>query len=264
MILFAIIALALLGLASGLLLGFAYQKFAVEEDPKFVKVLSLLPGSNCGACGFAGCRGLAEALVAGKAEVTGCLLGGAEVGKAIAEALGIEGNEREPKAAYLRCGGGREQSTLNFDYQGVPNCKAANALGRGCKTCSYGCLGFGDCVLVCPVDAITMSKDGLPVVDIKKCIACGKCLKECPRNIFTLLPKKTHYFVNCNSNDSGAATRKACKVGCIACKLCIKACSSAAITVENNLAVIDQYKCQNGKDCCMKVCPTKCIIEFKS
>ncbi|MFA4966916.1 MAG: RnfABCDGE type electron transport complex subunit B [Candidatus Margulisiibacteriota bacterium] len=265
MIIFAsIIALSILGLVSGLMLGFAYQKLSVKEDPRVAKVLSVLPGANCGACGYAGCKGFAEALVAGKVDASGCLFGGDKITKILTSSLGLEeSKEKEKKVAYLLCGGGKAETEDRFKYQGAPNCRSANATGGGFKACTYGCLGFGDCVTVCPVDAISMSDDKLPVVDVGKCIACGKCIKICPRDLFILLPKRTRFHVKCNSKDKGAFVRKVCKVGCIACNLCQKACPHGAITIENNLAVIDQNKCKNAGEC-IKVCPMRTIVEFKS
>lgn len=260
-ILAPILALAFLGLLAGLILGFAHQKFAVVEDPRVKKVMSLLPGANCGACGYAGCHGFAEAVVAGIIEPAGCLLGGDKTAKEVSEALGLEGTTRVATAAYLLCGGGHTNSQEKFEYQGVKTCRAADTAGGGFKACAYGCLTLGDCVPVCPVDAITMSQDGLPIVDVNKCIGCGKCVKACPRDLYVLLPKKTKYFVKCASKDKGAVVRKVCKVGCIACTLCVKACKFEAIKIENNLAIIDQSKCTNCGDC-IKVCPTKCIVEF--
>ena len=262
-IIISIISLSVLGLISGLMLGFAYQKFAVQEDPRVTKVLSILPGANCGACGYVGCKGFAEALVAGKVDVSGCLLGGDKISRLLASELGVKAENKEPKAAYLLCGGGKSRSENRFEYQGAPNCRSADQTGGGFKACTYGCLGFGDCSIVCPVNAISMSSDNLPVVDIVKCIACGKCIDVCPRKLFILLPKKTRFHVKCNSRDKGAVVRKICKVGCIACNLCQKACPNGAIAIEGNLAVIDQNKCRNAGEC-LKVCPMKTIVEFKS
>lgn len=260
-VLISILALAILGLCAGLLLGVAYVQFAVEEDPKVKAILAILPGANCGSCGFAGCHGFAEALVAGKIDTSGCLLGGIDVAKALSKEMGAEANLKEPKAAYLLCGGGCQNASNRFEYFGAPSCKAANAIGGGFKSCAYGCLGYGDCAPVCPVDAITMNEEKLPVVDIEKCIACGKCIKECPRDLFVLLTKNTRFHVKCDSHDKGAVSRKNCKVSCIACLLCQKACKFDAIKIENNLAVIDQVKCTSCGEC-IKVCPTKCIVQF--
>jgi Na+-translocating ferredoxin:NAD+ oxidoreductase subunit B len=258
----SIAALAILGLALGLLLGVSYLKLAIEADPRVAKIEAALPGANCAACGYAGCHGFAEALAAGKVDASGCLFGGDSTGKLLAAVMGIEAKEIDPEAAYLLCGGGSAEATDRFQYQGAPNCKAANSTGGGFKTCTYGCLGFGDCAVVCPVDAIAISDNKLPIVDIKKCIACGKCLAECPRSLFVLLPKKTRFLVKCSSLDKGAFVRKACKVGCIACNLCQKACPHGAITIDDNLALIHQDKCKNAGEC-LKVCPTKTIVEIK-
>jgi len=262
-LLISVLALAALGFLAGLGLALASEKFKVIEDPRIDKINSMLPGANCGACGYPGCRGFAEAVVAGKVDPSGCLFGGKEVTKLVAWVMGAEERDRDPQSAFLLCGGGKSKTQERFEYKGVPTCRAANALGGGFKSCSYGCLSYGDCVKVCPVDAIQMSADGLPIVDVEKCIACGKCLKECPRDLFVLLPKKITYHINCHSNDKGAVSRKACQVSCIACRICEKKCPTQAITIENNLAVIDQSKCINCA-ACFEACPTKCIVQFKA
>lgn len=261
-IIISILGLGVIGFAAGAILSYTNQKFHREEDPRVEAINEALPGANCGACGYPGCRGFAEAVAAGKVDVAGCLLGGEKIACAIAKIMGVEtGEAKEKFVAVLKCGGGKEQCPPKFDYRGVQTCSAANQIGGGFKSCSYGCLGLGDCIRVCPVDAIVINENGLPVVDKIKCISCSKCVKECPRSLFEMLSNSIKYHVNCSSKDKGAVVRKACKVGCIACMICVKKCPSKAIEVKDNLAKIDQTKCTKSGEC-FKVCPTKCIIEL--
>jgi Na+-translocating ferredoxin:NAD+ oxidoreductase RNF subunit RnfB len=261
--LFSVVSLGALGLFAGLFLAFAHQKFKVEEDPRVEKIDKLLPGANCGACGMPGCRGFAEAVVEERIDPAGCLLGGDETAKLVSWIMGVEKKEREKQVAVCICGGGKENSFTSFDYAGVETCVASDQLGGGFKACAYGCLGFADCEVVCPVDAITMSDNKLPVVDFGKCIGCEKCVRACPRDLFVMVPyKPTLYLINCNSKDKGAVSRKVCKNSCIACRICEKKCPTQAITIADNLAIIDQSKCIQC-DACFAACPTKAISCYK-
>ena len=128
---------------------------------------------------------------------------------------------------------------------------------NGPKGCSYGCLGFGECVKACPFDAIHIV-DGIAVVDKEKCKACGKCIAVCPRHLIELIPYDQKTFVRCNSHDKGKGLMDVCLVGCIGCRLCVKNCEAGAITVTDFLAHIDPEKCTNCGVCAEK-CPRKII-----
>ena len=252
-------AMAVLGLIFGLGLAYALKIFWIEPDPKMFKLLSLLPGSNCGACGKAGCAGFAAALAAGEASPAGCAVSSSEARKAIASLLGLEHYDKIKMVATLLCNGGARAAD-KYVYQGLRTCMASALVFAGQKACTFGCLGFGDCVDDCPFGAISMGADGLPAVDQAKCTACGKCVKTCPKKLYVLLPSKSVYYVRCSSKDAGGVTAKACKSGCIACLKCEKACPAGDVKVESNLSRIDPGKCQNiGK--CSEVCPTKVIAK---
>jgi len=258
-ILIPIITLGSLGLMFGLWLVFANKIFAVKTDPRIEQILNVLPGANCGACGNAGCQGYAAALIKGEAEISNCPPGGIETQLEISKILGVAVKETTKQTATLICGGG-SRCDNKYNYTGPKTCTAADILLGGEKSCSFACIGFGDCLRICPFDAIRIGEDNLPIIDKSKCTACGKCVKICPKNVLILSPADKQYHINCNSTDKGAAVMKACKVGCIGCGKCKNVCPSGAITIENNLAKIDYNKCTNCGEC-IKVCPTKAIKE---
>ncbi len=245
-------------LAAGL--GFAATKFQVEQDPRIDQVEEVLPSANCGACGYAGCASFAEAVVKGDAPVNGCPVGGETVAKNVADILGTEAGKSDQEVAQLLCGGGNKETRQKGKYQGIKTCNAANTVNGGTKLCEYSCMGFGDCEAVCPFDAITMSENGLPIIDPEKCTACGKCVTECPKNIILLAPLSAQNHIRCSSHSPGKEVRKICEVGCIGCGICVRTCPVDAIEMQDNLAVIDYDKCVNCGLCAEK-CPTG-TIEF--
>jgi electron transport complex protein RnfB len=264
-ILITIISLSLLALISAVILYFIAQKFKVFEDPRIDQVQAALPAANCGGCGFAGCRNLAEALVkADTFEGLYCPVGGAEVMADVAKILGKEAPVVDPQVAVLLCNGTPEYRPRTSKYRGASDCRISNSLYIGETDCSYGCLGMGDCVRACSFDAMYMdSITELPVIIDDKCIACGACVKACPRNIIELrkkAKKERKIYVACSNCDKGGPARKACKVACIACSKCLKVCEFDAITIENNLAYIDADKCTFCRKCVTE-CPTSSIIE---
>jgi electron transport complex protein RnfB len=247
----ALVIIGGLGLLIGGFLAYSAQRFAVDEDPRVETVCDLLPGANCGACGFAGCADYAEKAVKGEAAIDCCVPGGKDVCNNICEVMGAESAASvDKKIAEVRCVGTNEVARNKFYYQGVPDCKAAMMYGKGFKACQYGCLGLGTCVEVCPFDAMHMGENGLPVVDVENCTGCGICAKACPRDVIYIVnANRTGKVILCNSKDRGKAVSDACEVGCIGCKACIKGCPQEAIVVENNLAFIDSDKCNDCGEC---------------
>jgi RnfABCDGE-type electron transport complex B subunit len=235
-----VLTMAVLGFLFSVGLVFAYKKLRVEENPKIAEVNDALPQANCGACGFSGCRAFAEAVINGKAEVSGCPVGGADTASKVASVLGVEAGEIIKKVARLHCRGTQEAAQSRGAYQGIPTCEAAHLVG-GNKQCSFGCLGYGDCVKACLFDALDMGEDGLPVVQEENCTACGKCVDACPRNLFELHPLDQEILVFCRSEDRGPLARKLCKNACIACGICARACPEA-IEMVNYLAKIKDFK----------------------
>jgi Na+-translocating ferredoxin:NAD+ oxidoreductase subunit B len=253
-----IITMAALGLLFSIGLVLAYKKLKVEEDPKVIEVAEILPQANCGGCGYSGCRAFAEAVVRGEADVSGCPVGGEEVAEKIAEILGVNAGEMIKKVARIHCRGTHAAALNRGEYLGINTCYSANLIG-GNKQCSYGCLGYGDCVAACPFDAIYMGEEGLPIVREDKCTACGKCVDACPRNIIDLCPIDQNIIVFCRSLDRGPAAKKACKNACIACGICVRACPEAII-LDKNLAVITDYKkIDPEKIPAIEKCPTDAI-----
>lgn len=248
------------GLFIGLFLGVAGEKFAVYVDPKEQEVLDALPGNNCGGCGFPGCSGLATAIAKGEAPVTACPVGGEECANKIAEIMGLSAEGAKKMTAFVKCKGTPARTFDNYEYYGIRDCKMALvAPGSGPKSCKYGCIGFGNCVKVCPFDAIHII-DGIARVDKFACKACNKCVVECPLQLIELVPFDNTVLVGCSSKDKGKDVKTACKVGCIACKICEKTCQYDAIHVVNDVAIVDYDKCTMCGDCVAK-CPSKIILK---
>ena len=255
-----IITLGGLGILFGLSLAYAAKKFYIPLDPKLEKVISALPGANCGACGKAGCMGFAEALSKGELDLNSCTLCDSKSREAIAKILDLSLQEKVKTIVVLHCQGGNKVKD-KFIYQGMRDCIAANLVLGGHKSCNWGCLGFGTCEKVCPFGAIKMnSETGLPIVDESKCTGCGNCVNICPKFLFSLVPAQSKIYIACKSQDVGKIVMQSCGVGCIACRKCEKACPQGAIIVTNNLAKIDYSKC-NGCFECVEACPTKVIIK---
>jgi Na+-translocating ferredoxin:NAD+ oxidoreductase RNF subunit RnfB len=265
-VLITVISLSLLALISAVILYFVAQKFKIFEDPRIDDVQAILPGVNCGGCGFAGCRNLAEALVKAETfEGLYCPVGGAVVMGKAAQILGKEAPVVDPTIAVLRCNGTPEFRPRTSKYDGVSDCRISHSLYMGETDCSYGCLGNDDCVRACKFDAMYMnSETGLPVIIDDKCVSCGACVKACPRHLIELrkkAKKDRKIYVACQNCDKGGPARRACKVACIACNKCFNVCEFNAITIENNLAYIDATKCTFCRKCVTE-CPTGSIIEL--
>lgn len=255
-IIYAVVALSVMGFLFALLLGFAAKIFAVEVDERVPMVRDCLPGANCGGCGFPGCDGLAAAIVEGRAPVNGCPVGGAACAAKVAEVMGVEAQAGERMVAHVYCNGGCN-AVDKTKYEGLQDCNAAARVAGGPKECAFGCMGLGSCVKACAFDAIHIV-NGVSVVDKEKCVACGKCVEACPKKLIELAPESKKVHVNCMNRDKGPVAMKVCAVSCIACGMCERTCKFDAIHVENGVAKIDYSKCTNCK-MCTKVCPRDCI-----
>ncbi len=251
-----------IGLLLGIVLAIAAIILRVPVDERVESVKEILPGVNCGACGYSGCTGYAEALCKGDAANGLCAPGGTEVIGKITELLGGDPISMTPKVAMVMCNGTPEHTATKMDYQGIPSCSAAAMMSGGMQNCQYACLGFGDCVNVCEYDAISVINN-VAVVNPANCTACTMCIKECPKNIIKLVTLKEQAVIRCSNHDKGAATNKTCSVGCIACMKCVKVCEYDAIKIENFLAIIDSDKC-TACGACVDVCPKDCITLYTS
>ncbi|QRX63192.1 Fe-S cluster domain-containing protein [Dysgonomonadaceae bacterium zrk40] len=265
-ILTAVATLGAIGAGSAGILYLVSQKFKVEEDPRIQEVQDALPAANCGGCGFPGCAAFAAACVkADSLEGLNCPVGGQVTMERVAEILGQTASKTAKKIAVVRCSGTcEERPRLNL-YDGVSNCSIAAALYGGDTGCSFGCLGLGDCEESCTFDAIHINPlTLLPEVVEDKCTACGACVRACPKDIIELRkqgPKSRRIYVSCVNKDKGAVAKKACNVACIGCSKCQQVCPFDAITIENNLAYIDDDKCRLCRKCVV-VCPTHSILEL--
>ena len=261
-ILFAVLVLGALGAAFGLVLAFAAKVFAVEVDERQEAILEILPGANCGGCGYAGCSAYAGAVVSG-APTNACLPGGSDAAGKIAAIMGTAASEVERCVALVRCSGYTGHAVKKFDYVGITDCVAAMRLGgmQGPNECRFGCIGMGTCVKACPFDAIHIS-NGIAVVDHDTCSGCMSCAGACPKNIIIKVPYEADITVACSSSDKGGVLKKYCDIGCLGCKKCEKTCQYDAIHVEDNLASIDYDKCVSCGDCA-KICPKGLIRDSR-
>ena len=256
-VILALGVLGVMGLVFGIMLSVADKKLHVETDPRIGQVKDCLGGANCGACGYAGCDALAEAIVAGEAKPNACPAGNLEF---IGQILGISLEKGEKKIARVICMGSNGIAKERYEYDGYASCATAAGIAGGPKMCRFACLGLGDCVKVCEFGAITL-ENGLAVIDPDRCKACGQCIEACPRHAIRLVSASETVSVLCRNEDVGRTAVNACLKACIACGRCKKECQYDAITIENGFAKIDPEKCTRC-GACAKVCPRNCIEDF--
>ncbi|GBU07648.1 ferredoxin [Bacteroidales bacterium] len=266
LIILAICLLATIGSLGALILFVASKKFEVYEDPRIGDILAILPSANCGACGYPSCSGFAQACVAaGSLAALSCPVGGQDTMLEVAGVLGATVLSANPMVAVVRCAGDCLNRPRTNIYDGIANCRAASLLYGGDSDCSYGCLGLGDCVKVCSFGALSINpKTLLAEIDESKCTSCGVCVASCPKSLIEMRrkgPQSRRIYVSCMNKDRGVLARKACSVACISCSKCQKACPFEAITIEDNLAYIDDDKCRLCNKC-VEVCPTSSIKAF--
>jgi len=241
----------------GLLILLADKFFSVKQDDRVNEIVALLPHANCGGCGYPGCEGFAKALLSGKAELEDCRPAKNESRAAIASLLGLTAESSGEKIAVIACIGGNECSD-KFEYQGNDTCQAQATINNGKKACAEGCMGAASCLKICNSDAIKMT-NGFATIDKRHCTSCGLCLNACPKKIIKLIPKTAKVFIACSCRQKGKDVANICKKGCISCGICEKLCPSKAVTMQNNVPIIDYKKC-NGCGVCAEKCPRKVIL----
>ena len=252
--------MAALGGLLAYFLAIANKRLYVYEDPRIEQIEELLPHSNCGACGTAGCRNFAEQTVEGKIDPACCTVNTAEQNKHIAAMLGVALGNVEKRVARLACAGGKHVAKMRGHYAGLSSCRAAAVAGGGGKGCAWGCLGLGDCADVCDFGAIQMDRHGLPVVDSAKCTACGDCIDACPKNLFSLQVISRKLWLACRNESDGDTAEAVCEVACTACGRCVLDAADGLIQLENNLAVIDYDKNAGANREAIERCPTGAIV----
>lgn len=248
-----------LGFTFAVLIAIANRKLRVWEDPRIDAVTGMLPGANCGACGYAGCRAFAEAAIKGEAPPAKCTVMDAFARADVAAYLGVDAGREAKRVARLLCAGGSDVARQKASYDGIASCAAAFATSGGGKGCAWGCIGFADCAVACAFDAIRMNDVGLPVVDPEKCTACNDCVEACPLGLFTLMPIDAHLIVQCRNLLAGEAATGVCAVACNACGRCVQDASPGLIEIRSGLAVIDYTKIQAANVAATERCPTGAI-----
>jgi Na+-translocating ferredoxin:NAD+ oxidoreductase subunit B len=159
----AIAALGILAGLFGLLLGYSAIRFRVEGDPVADQINAILPQTQCGQCGFAGCRPYAEAIAAGEADINQCPPGGEAGIRALADLLG-----RDFKPLNAEHGEHKEKRVAIIDEQ--------------------VCIGCTLCIQACPVDAILGAAKHMHTVIEKECTGCELCIEPCPVDCIHMVP----------------------------------------------------------------------------
>jgi len=259
-ILTSIAILGGVGLTFGTLISLAHWKLSVWEDPRIDELSDILPGANCGACGYAGCRGFAEAAIRGTVVPAECTVMGSFEIEEFAETLGVDAGEAEKRVARLLCAGGSDVAVQKAQYYGLESCAAAVAVSGGGKGCAWGCVGLADCAVSCDFDAIRMNAFGLPIVDPDLCTACNDCVVACPLDLFVLMPEDHHLIVQCRNLLEGESATSVCSAACNACGRCVADAEPGLIEMRSGLAVIDYDRIETENPAAIARCPTNAIV----
>lgn len=261
-ILYAFGVLSVLGLLLGVGLSIAEKKLAVKKDERLEELEAIMPGANCGGCGFAGCSAYADAVNSGTARPGLCQPGGSELAEKMSQIVGVEAEEKERMVAFVFCRGNESVTKKAYEYEGMTDCNALNLLFGGDNGCKEGCLRLGSCMSVCPKQAIYRDKDGAIVVDREKCIGCGACTRVCPKGTIKLIPYSAEYVVACSNHQSGAKAKSVCSAACIGCRICEVKVEDSPFRVESFLSHNDFGKDQKNAPLACEKCPQKCILKI--
>ena len=249
----------MMGLASvfAVILALAYRYMRVEEDPRIDLIEEALPGSNCGACGYPGCRAFSEAVVGGGSAPGKCTVSSPDAIAAIADMLGVEAGVVEKRVARLHCAGGKGSVKELSEYKGINSCQAVSVVNSGGRACAWGCLGLADCEKSCQFEAIHITPNNLPVVNVDTCTACGDCVVACPLDLFDIQLLSQKLIVQCSSPLTGDEARSSCVVACDACGRCAADAAPDVIEMSGGLPVIKlpELTTQNS----INRCPTGAI-----
>jgi electron transport complex protein RnfB len=264
-IVMAVVIVAVLGGIFGFALSWAEKKLAVKKNEKEAAIEAMMPGANCGGCGFAGCTAYADAVANGEAQIGLCNPGGKDLAAKMSAIMGqaVSDVEKKRQVAHVFCKGDCKVTGQEYKYEGLQDCNAAALLFGGTNACKSGCMHLGSCIAVCPVGAISKNSEGHIIVDESKCIACGKCVKTCPTGAIRLMNADAPYVVDCSSHEKGAAVRKQCSVGCIGCGICEKKFPESGFVVDNFLSSFDPDKPHGQAEEAMAACPAKVISGHK-
>ncbi len=257
-ILASVAVLGGVGLTFGILISIANQKLYVWEDPRIDELSDILPGANCGACGYAGCRAFAEAAIDGVVVPAGCTVMSEGELEDVAEMLGVDAGEASKVVARLLCAGGTDVAPRKALYDGIGSCGAAVAVSGGGKACAWGCVGLADCAVACTFDAIRMSDVDLPVVDPDKCTACNDCVEACPLDLFVLMPMDHRLIVQCRNLLEGDSATDVCAVACNTCGRCAQD-APEVVRMHDGLAVVDYDRIEFADPSAAARCPTGAI-----
>lgn len=263
-ILIASLVITLLGIVLALGLSIAFKFLAIEKDKLALEIEEVLPGANCGACGYPGCSGYASALSEKKAVCNLCSPGGSEVAKKIALLLGEDNLDLNSvkQVAYIHCNSKKSDRLESFEYNGISDCRAASMIFDGSISCKNSCLQLGSCLKVCPVNAISYDEYNRLSVDKERCISCKKCIEVCPHKVISLIPYDAPYAISCNNKDKAGQVKKICSIGCIGCGICARKFENSGCTVVNFLSEIDYTKDLSDLSLASSSCPSKCIVKL--
>ncbi len=259
----AVLAMAGLGMVLSIVLGVAAKVFYVFVDPRIESILDILPGANCGGCGYAGCSDYAEAIVVHNVSPNLCVAAGADVTEGVCSIIGKSAELGVRSVARVFCQGTPDKAVNLFAYSGAMDCRAAIVATGGDKACQYGCIGLGTCVQACPFEAIHMGDDHLPVVDEDLCTGCGNCVSACPRHIPRLIPINQKTANLCSTHDAGKVVKQVCSIGCIGCGVCKKKCPQGAVELVDKLAIVNPELC-TGENVCIEKCPTGSMVSLQA